>query len=610
MLPASFEFPTLAKVDILIPQQLNEPVERERKAVSMVAAYGRLKPGISIAQANTALHPYFESFLKTISPAFIKEVHLEVASLDHLLKEHSRTTAWLLLAAVLCVLLISWTNVANLWLARSASREHETGIRIALGAGRMRLMIHRAAEFAVIGGAGWIGGLAMAAGLLAVVHKIAPPGIVGLSRASLDSRILLFSAAVLVVSLAAFAILPSRAARGRRMRLRSGLVTAQLAISVVLVTSAGLLMHSLLELGKIRIGIETDRVTTASLVLGDHHFRTPPDRYSFVEQLEKQLRRLPGVEGVALADEIPPLAPGTPFMYSSIAVDGRPLPGGEPGGMVNERHITPEYFRTLGIPMLRGRPFAPAEQNSAEGVAILSDRLARRLFPNGDPLGHTVKPRGWPKTYKVVGVAANVKNAGLIPEDAAEMYLPFDAAQGTSRFVSVVVRSTAARDLITQSIREEIRALDPTLPARIEPLDNRIGRLNERSRFNAVLLSFFAAVGVVLAALGVYGVLAFLISQRVREIGVRMALGATRGTIARWIFSYALRWTVAGLALGVAGAIAAARQFRSMLYGVSPTDPWTLAALVLVLACVGAAAAYVPARRAAALDPAVTLRQE
>jgi len=209
-----------------------------------------------------------------------------------------------------------------------------------------------------------------------------------------------------------------------------------------------------------------------------------------------------------------------------------------------------------------------------------------------------------------VGVAADVKNDGLTAEDAPEAYLPYDSTQGAPRFVSAVVRSTAKPSVTAGWTRKQIAAIDPTLPVTCGPFAERIAHLNERPRFNAAVLSLFAAIGVLLAALGVYGVLAFLVSQRVREIGVRMALGATRGRIVTWILSYVMIWTVTGLALGTFGAFAAARQYRSMLYRVAPADPWTLSAVVLLLAAVSALAAYVPARRAATLDPAATLRQE
>jgi predicted permease len=394
------------------------------------------------------------------------------------------------------------------------------------------------------------------------------------------------------------------------MRLRSCLVTAQLSISVILVVSAGLLIHTLRELSNIRLGVHADDAITVSAVLGQHHFRTGPQRYAFIQRLEPGLRRLPGVSAVAVADEIPPLAAGTPFMYASISVDGQPMRGQNSGGMVNERHVNAQYFQALGVPIWRGRPFTPSDMDSAEGVAILSERLARRLFPAQDPIGHTVKPLGWPKTYTVVGVAANVKNSGLTAEDVPEMYLPFDSAQGNSRFVSAVVRSAASPSLIARLVGDEIRAIDPTLPVTVEPFETRISRLNDRPRFHTMLLAFFALIGLLLAALGVYGVLAFLVSQRRREIGVRMALGATRGRILAMVLSYAMRWATVGLVLGMAGAYAVARQLRSMLYGVTPADPWTFSAVAILLAAVAAAAAYIPARRAAGLDPAITLRQE
>ncbi|HTQ54477.1 MAG TPA: ABC transporter permease [Bryobacteraceae bacterium] len=619
VLPASFEFPTLTPVDLLVPLQLDEPLERKRQYVSGVNAFGRLKPGIPVAQARAALGPYFNHFLTTITPSFRSEVKLEVHSLNDLMRARARTAAWALFGAVIAVLLIAWTNVANLWLARSASRAHETAIRSALGAGRSRLMLHHAAELAVVAGAGWLGGLALAGALLAIIRKTAPASIIGIRHAALDPRLFLFSGAALALSVLAFALLPSataspdgagaRIAGGRGMRLRNVLVTAQVAFSVFLVVSAGLLIHTVRELSIIRFGVQTGGAVTASAVLGQQKYPAAADRYVFVKRLESDLRRMPGVTAVAVADELPPVTAGMGVMYGSISVDGRP-PAQGPGGNVSLRHITPDYFRALGIRLLRGRPFRPDEMDSTAGAVILSERLAQRLLPNQDPTGHSIQPRGWRKTYAIVGVAADVKNAGLTTEDDPEMYVPYDSVQGVPRFVSAVVRSAAKPSVLTPWLKQEIAAIDPTLPVVCGSFGDRIARLNERPRFNAALLSLFAGIGVLLAALGVYGVLAFLVTQRMREIGVRMALGATRSRIVAWVLSYVMGWTAVGLILGSAGAFIAARQYQSMLYRVTPSDPWTLAAVVILLAGVSCLAALVPARRAATLDPAATLRHD
>ena len=364
VLPASFEFPTLARVDLLVPFRLNEAVQRTRTVATKINAFGRLNPGVSLAQVRTALSPYFQHFLTTITPSFRKEVRLEISSLSDLIRQHARIAGWTLFGAVLAVLLIAWTNVANLWLARATSRQHETAIRAALGAGRARLILHGAAELALVSAAGWLGGLGMAAALLSIFRKAAPQAIMGIRHASLDSRVLLFSGAVLVVSIVAFSFLlngsvshgetASRIVGSRRMRLRYALITAQLAMSVFLVNSAGLLIHSLAELSEIRFGVRTEGVVTASTVLTYTRYRTPAERFAFVQRLETGLRRLPGVSAVAVADELPPLAGGIGIMYGSISVDGPPS-GQGPGGKVSLRHITPEYFRALGIQLLRGR---------------------------------------------------------------------------------------------------------------------------------------------------------------------------------------------------------------------------------------------------------------
>ena len=620
VLPASFEFPMPARVDMLVPLQLNEPVERKRQAVSMVTAFGRLKRGGSPAQARAALAPYFDHFLTTITPSFRKEVSLEITPLYDVMRRNARAAGWVLFGALIAVLLIAWTNIANLWLARAASRAHETSIRAALGAGKARLFLHHAAELTLVAGAGWLAGLVMAEALLSIFRRMASAGAMELEHASLDARIFLCSGVVLVASILAFALLPGARPRpvesdrhiagSRRMGLRNALVTAQLAIAVFLLAAAGLLVHTLHELSGIALGVRTDGAVTLSAVLGPPKYRTAADRYAFVERLEKDLRRAPGVSSVGVADELPPLTAGIGIMYGSIGVDGRPPAAKGPGGNVNLRHVTPEYFRALGIPLVRGRAFLPADMDSAQGIVILSDRLARRLFGGQDTVGHSIKPAGWPKTYEVVGVAADVKNGGLLAEDAPEIYLPYDRTQGAPRFVSAIVRSAGGPATIARVMGDEVRAIDPTLPVTVGSFDDRIARLNARPRFDAALLSLFAAIGVVLAALGIYGVLAFLVSQRAREIGVRMALGATRGGIVKWVLSYVMSWSAVGLALGAALAFAAARQFRAILYGVGPADPWTFAAVVVLLAAVSALAAYVPARRAATLDPAATLRHD
>ena len=616
VLPSSFEFPTLAQVDMLVALQLNEEVERKRQAVSAVNAFGRLKRDATVERARAALAPYFANFLTLVSPSFRREVSLEVQPLDESMRQHARAAGWMLFSAMAAVLLIAWTNLANLWLARSASRAHETAIRAALGAGKMRLMANRAAELSLIAAAGWLGGLSLAALLLAMFREAAPSGIIGLRHASLDWRIFLFSGAVLALSILAISLLPggARAGNGTRiagsgMGLRNALVTAQLAISVFLVASAGLLLHSLRELSAIRLGIRMEGVSTASVVLGQAKYPTSAGRYDFVERLENALRRLPGVSAVAVADELPPVAAGAGIMYASISVDGQPpVPGA--GGMVNLRHITRDYFRALGIAVLRGRGFTASDGSSGLSPVVVSNRLARRLFGGTDPVGHKLKPLNFPKTYTVVGVAADVKNAGLNVEDVPEIYFPYDRTQTVPRFVSAAVSSAAKPGVVARLMEDEIRTIDPTLPVTAGAFGNRIARLNDRVRFNAALLSLFAIIGILLAALGVYGVLAFLVSLRIREIGVRMALGATRGRIVLWILRYVMSWTVVGLGLGAAGAWAAARQFHSMLYGVAPADPWTFVMVLVLLAVMAALAAYVPARRAATLDPSTTLRHE
>ncbi len=629
VLPPSFEMPTLTHTEVLLPEALNEATERQGRALRV---FGRLKPGVSAAQATLQLQPHFQRALATVPPQFRKEVTLRVRSVRDRQVGEARVASFILFGAVLAVLLIACANIANLLLARAVSRDREMAMRIALGASRLRLIRHTLTESLLLGGIGGAVGCALAYILLRVIVGSAPGGLPHLEDASIDLRVLLLAAGVSIGSSLLFGIAPSlrspgasvlggwRSTGDTKFGLRSALVTAQIAISLVLLTGAGLLLRSLWKLESVPSGMQTQRVMTAHFVLGRQSYGRESDQLAFFNELERRLASAPGVEAVAIADSVPPSGGTRSRPLATIEVSGKPRRPEGTGGMVAWRYVTPAYFAALGIPIRRGRGFSQQDRGANTNSIVLGEMLARALFPNEDPLGKRVLKSQQGDWFTVIGIAGDVKNRGLAGPGEPEYYLVRKAVPDATyrnqepplgwRSAFVVARTAISPALTAGSIREIVASLDPTLPVQTETMPQRMDGLTQRPRFNAELLSAFAGMGVLLAASGLFGVMSFLVAQRTREIGVRMALGATPARIVGMTLRYAMRWTAAGLILGSLGSLASARFLRSLLFEVEPTDPRALIAGLLLLSCVALLAAAAPARRAARLDPMESLRQE
>jgi putative ABC transport system permease protein len=626
VLPRNFEMPTLTPSDILIPLALNEATERAGRALRV---FGRMKPGISVIQARAQLQPYFERILATVPAQFRKEVGLRVQSVRNRQTGSDRLASLALLGAVLAVLLIACANITNLLLARAVARERELAMRAVLGATRWRLARLALTESLILGIAGGIAGAGFAYALLRFFVSIAPQGLMRLQDASIDFRVLLFALAASIGSSVLFGTAPAlRTARAAALNswratppstggLRAILVSAQIAISLMLLTGAGLLLRSLWKLESVPLGMETERVLVAHIELGRQRYSHDADLIAFYDSLEQRIAALPGVEAAAITDSLPPSGAMRFRPYSSIEIEGQPkMPQGT-GGMVSWRYVTPGYFSTLEIPILQGRAFTEADRASSEPPVIVSQSLARRMFPNESPLGKHILKSAQGEWYTVIGIAADVKNGGIAEKADPEFYelrkgvLDFTfAEQGGSRAAYVVLRTAISPGLVANSLRSAIAAIDPTLPADLQPMSQRLGELESRPRFAAVLLVAFAAMGVLLAGIGLFGVMSFLVAQRTREIGVRMALGATPRHIVAWTLGHAARWTIAGVLVGLAGSFAGARLIRSMLFQVGSGDPGTLAIAVVFLCAVALLAAAIPSRRAARLAPVQTLRED
>jgi len=628
VLPKDFETPTLARADVLVPQALNEAAEHSGRAFRVFA---RLKLGIGVAQATAQLGPHFARALQTVPPQFRKEVHLRVRPVRDRQVGEARLASLALFCAVLAVLLIACANVANLMLARAVVRQRDIAVRLALGAPRWRLVRQALSESLLLAAIGGAAGCALAYGLVRAFASMAPGALPHLEEASIDGRVLAFTALASIGAGILFGMAPAlrfpsgtlaggwRSIGPARGGLRSVLVAAQIAASLVLLTGAGLTLRSLWKLASVPLGMEAEHVVTAHFVLGRQLYQRDVDQLAFFNRLEQRLQALPGTQATAITDSLPPIGGTRGRPFSTIAVEGVPPRPEGTGGMVSWRYVTPGYFAALGIPILRGRGFTEADRDADARSVILDESLARRLFPGRDPVGgHILEDHGvW---YTVVGVSRVVRNRGLSADADPEYYVlrkpviddNFRRAEPPTgwRETTVVVRTSLSPALVVRELRQALASLDRTLPVETETMQERLVQVTARPRFYAWLLGLFAAIALALAAFGLFGVMSFLVARRIREFGVRVALGATPAAIMRAALGNAARWVGAGILCGIAGSLAVARSLRSILYRADAVDPAVLAAGVALLAAVALVAAIIPARRAARLQPLEALREE
>jgi predicted permease len=628
VLPRDFEMPRLQPTDIVQPAQVD--IAAQHTVNSGIGfpmwAFARLKPGVSIAQAKAEMQPLFLHTQQWIPPELRNEFQLQVRSLRDRQMHDAYAAAWVLFGAVLVVLLIACANVASLFSARGASRQRELAVRSALGASRGRLVRQILTEAVLLALVGAAAGCVFAVVLLRIFIAIAPTGVPLLASARLDQRIVVFTVLVSFLCAALFGIVPALekpraialAARqtrsGAHARLRRLLVAAQIGLSVVLLSGASLLVRSFWNLQQQNLGMQTRNVITVHVPLNGDSY--PSGFLDFYLRAEAALRRLPGVAAVGMTDSLPPVG-GQGMRYAELRVVGRtPTPSGL-GGTVGRRSVTPDYFRALHIPIVNGPGFTDAERNSKDHFMILSRELAARVFPGEDPIGKRIEvaifnPYLAPGPIStVVGVAANVKNAGLTGDDGPELYeLATDQPDTWSLRHFFVLDSSLPVSVIAPFIRSSVAQLDPTAPVEISTMTQTVSALADRPRFETALLGFFAFCGLLMAVIGLYGVISFVATQRTQEIGVRMALGATRVDILRLIAGEGVRLIVLGGVCGLGAALAAAHLLNSLLFNVGPRDPWTYVGVVGVLGVVALVATLIPARTAMKVEPVVALRYE
>ena len=630
VLPRNFEWPTLTRVDIVLPEKL--PAYQTGMQPRMaLRSYARLEPGVTLAQARAQLEPIVQQFIQSAPPMFRKEIRLGLLTVREAQTGSIRRALWVLFGATIALLLLASANVTNLLLARGESRLREFAVRAALGASRWRQTRMQLIQSILLGLGGGAVGSALASFILRFCIALAPVGIPRISQlglsipgAALIAALSLLSGILcgLVSSLVirpGGSILAGRFRGPSKGRLATALVAAQLAASLVLLAGAGLLLDTLRNIKNIPLGMETNHVISAEITLGSQDYKQPAQAVEFFEQLGTKLAALPGVTGVVVSDSLPPSGAERTLPFFVIHVEGRaPFERGT-GGAVAWRAVTPGYFSMLDIPVLKGRGFVENDRDINTYSTVLSKTLAGRLFAGEYPIGRRlqlVPPSGpW---YNVVGVAGDVKNGGLIREADPEYYVVRKNAPdlglaewpGEVRHAFLLVRSPLAVEGVEKMMRGAVASLDPALPVEISPLDARVGRLLVEPKFDAALISLFATLGLLLVAIGLYGLVSYSVASQTQEIGIRMALGAEKSDVLRMVIGQGLKLTIIGVTIGIVGALALTRFLTSMLYGVKPTDPLTFIAVSSILIAVALLACYIPARRAAKVDPMVALRYE
>ena len=624
VMPPEFQFAPFwaTHAEAWVPLNLGQRVN-DRRGQSL-RVFARLKPGVSLEQAQAEM----ETINRRLAEQHPRENEGLTVSVDPLHEKvvgKSRPALLIILGAVGFVLLIACANVANLMLAKSALRQREIAVRIALGAGRWRVARQLLTESLILSLAGGGAGLLLASWSNTALASLGPDTLPRVHTASLDVSVLLFTLGLSLVVGLLFGLAPALRstktdlseslksreglARGRRHeRVRQLLVVGEVAVSLVLLVGGGLMMRSFLRLTSVDPGFDPHGVTTATVRLAGPRYATDEQRAAFFQRLTTQLGSLPSVKSASAINHIPL---GGDVWTFGFTVEGRPVPPESQRPSAVYRVVRPDYFRTMGAVLLKGRDFTERDDATSTGVVIVNDALARRQWPGEDPLGKriTVNSEGT-KTREVVGVVRDLKQGEWASEPQPEMYLPHLQA-ASPRSMTLVLRTTSNELEVGPEIRREVWAIDKDLPiSQVTSMDDVVSESVAQQRFNALLIGLFAATALILAAVGVYGVMSHAVAQRTHEIGVRMALGARGRDVLGMIIRQGLVLTLIGLAVGVAGALALMRVMNSLLYGVSATDPLVFGGVVLTLMLSALLACYVPARRATKVDPLIALRHD
>jgi len=629
--PAGFQYPD--KTEVWVPPYrlapaLNEGMDPTQvRGFGMLAAVALLKPGVSVSQASSEME-LITSRLRQQYPDTNKRRFNRVVSLHKHLVGETRSMLLLLFGAVGFVLLIACANVANLLLAGAAARQKEMAIRTALGASRWRVMRQLLTESTILALAGGALGLFFALWGVALMTKLLPGDFPRLTEISMDWRVLGFTLSVSVVTGILFGLAPAlqisgtdvqdslkESGRGssggrRHNRLRSLLIVGEVALSVVLLVGAGLMFRSFMQLQAVNVGFTPQQVLTVRLTPSGPSYKADADYMSFYTRVMQGISTLPGVVSVGAINTLP-LAKGP---TGGFTIEGGPILTPDKVPSTNYRGVSSDYFRTMNIPIVQGRAFTERDTANAPLVIIVNQATARRDFPNESPVGKRVSlggrdPKGNPIWWEIVGVSADVRNLELRDEASPEFYT--SALQDTWTGMSVVVRTTVDPAGLSPEIRRIVAEVDRSAPvSEVKTMEHIVDEAVTQPRFNLFLLGLFGGIALLLSAAGIYGVTAYAVTQRTREFGIRMALGAQVADVLRMILGQGMLLIGAGVVIGLGASFALMRLLKSLLFGVSVTDPLTFAGIAVVLMFVALLACYIPARRATKVDPLIALRYE
>jgi len=628
ILPASFHFPLqFPEPDVWLPR-VSDPTFLKPEQVHTGAGYlsmmARLRSGETISRAQTELAGinarYKEQFGSYVDAT---KYALTATSLEESLVGPVRASLIVLLAAVGFVLLIACVNVANLLLARATSRQREIGIRKALGASRLRLVRQLLSESVVLALGGGVLGVALAGTLMPVVRTLSPGTVPRLADAGLDASVLLFSVALCGATGVLFGLMPSLQAAGRELqetlkegsrgsqgsargRFRSVLVIAEIGMALLLMTCAGLLMDSFARLRNVNPGFSPKSVMTFPLRLPPVRYPLPQQQEAFYRQLLERLRAIPEIQAAGVTSYLPLTAGGS---FGFFCPEGTVCRGLGKDPVTALRQVSPGYFETIQTPLLSGRVFTDEDISGKQLVAIVNETLAKRYWPSENPIGKHVANSRDMIQREIVGVVGDVKFSGLDAANSEEVYVPM--AQIPAPVMTLVVRSSAATQPLVAAVRARIAEGDANLPVTgIASMSEVISSSVAQPRIIMQFVGVFAGFALLLAAIGIYGVMAYSVTTRKQEMGIRVALGAGPADILRLVVGQGMRMTLVGVVLGVVVSLALTRVLSSLLFGVHATDPLVFSAAALVLAATAFVACYIPARRATRVDPIVVLRYE